>query len=617
LVCVLVAMFLAGALRIVIPVRAPAGATLALVNPLDGSSSFNFTPAQKSLGDTFDINITVTNAILLSCWQVGITWDPTLLQYVNVILPSDNVFAYDSPIQAHDDSAPGMFVGGACIGLGQTYFNGSGRLAVLTLKIIQAAGQVSCNIDFEPKPLTRDGDTFLLNGIVTILPAVVGASYNYTRVIRVPQDYKSIQAAIDATTPWTTILIGPGVYNESTVVNKPLTIIGRLGSEPIFNGGGSGIAITLLSNASGSTVAGIVITGWDQGILINGSSSCTIYNNIMSSLNSKGIVIQGASAVNNQVYSNIFQSDFIAVDVASSSISNNVSRNIICFSTTALKIESSQNIVCENMILNDQVGLSIVSSNSNIIYHNNFVNNTVQVSVSASTGNAWDNGYPSGGNYWSDHTSPDAYSGPSQNQPGADGIVDTPYIVAESGVDTYPLVQPFNAHDVGITDYLMSKTVVGKGYSLSLEVKVVNYGVYDEDFLVTAYADASTATAQAVKLTKSNYLILTLTWNTTGFAYGNYTVCACAGPVQNETNTADNNWTCSTPVHIGVPGDVSSTTPGVYDGVDNMKDIAYLVSLYQTKPNKPNWNPNADVNNDGVVDMKDIAIAVYYFNQHE
>jgi hypothetical protein len=107
-------------------------------------------------------------------------------------------------------------------------------------------------------------------------------------------------------------------------------------------------------------------------------------------------------------------------------------------------------------------------------------------------------------------------------------------------------------------------------------------------------------------------------WNTTtSLAYGNYTLKGCADVVAGETNTANNNYTCPIPVHVGVPGDVSGTTPGVYDGITNMKDIAYLVSLFNTRPSSPNWQPNADVNNDGVVNMKDIAIAVAYFNQRE
>jgi hypothetical protein len=73
-------------------------------------------------------------------------------------------------------------------------------------------------------------------------------------------------------------------------------------------------------------------------------------------------------------------------------------------------------------------------------------------------------------------------------------------------------------------------------------------------------------------------------WNTTGFAYGNYTIAAYAEPLPEETDISDNNFTCAVPVHVGALGDISSSTPGVYD-------------------NK--------------CDMKDIAIAVAYFNQHE
>ncbi|HEC94566.1 MAG TPA: DUF11 domain-containing protein, partial [Thermoplasmatales archaeon] len=71
---------------------------------------------------------------------------------------------------------------------------------------------------------------------------------------------------------------------------------------------------------------------------------------------------------------------------------------------------------------------------SNMIYHNNFVDNTVQAYDAEN--NIWDNGYPSGGNYWSD------YNG-SDND--GDGIGDTPYYVpGGSSRDRYPLMQPWN-----------------------------------------------------------------------------------------------------------------------------------------------------------------------------
>jgi hypothetical protein len=172
-------------------------------------------------------------------------------------------------------------------------------------------------------------------------------------------------------------------------------------------------------------------------------------------------------------------------------------------------------------------------------------------------------------------------------------------------------------HDLAVTSVFPLKTVVGKGYSIRVNVTVENIGVYPDTFNITAYANA-TAIATLINgtLAEGSSTTFILSWNTTGFAYGNNTIGGYVWPVQYETNTANNNYSDG-PVHVGVPGDVSSSTPGVYDKKCDMKDVAYLVTLFNTKPASPNWNPNADVNDDDVCNMKDIAIAIAYFNQHE
>jgi hypothetical protein len=174
------------------------------------------------------------------------------------------------------------------------------------------------------------------------------------------------------------------------------------------------------------------------------------------------------------------------------------------------------------------------------------------------------------------------------------------------------------ADDVAIASVTKTKSVVGQGFSFNMSVTAANDGDFTETFNVTAYANTTPIGTQEVSAVPSgDSTQLVFMWNTTGFAYGNYTLSATADTVPGETDTPNNNFACSVPVHVGVPGYVSSSTLGVYDGVTNMKDIAYLVSLFNTRPSSSSWNPNADVNNDGVVNMKDIAIAVLYFNQHE
>lgn len=62
--------------------------------------------------------------------------------------------------------------------------------------------------------------------------------------------------------------------------------------------------------------------------------------------------------------------------------------------------------------------------------------------------NAWDGGYPGGGNYYFDYNGTDLYGGLAQDVTGADGIGDTPlvvytYLPGDPGVDHYPLMAPF------------------------------------------------------------------------------------------------------------------------------------------------------------------------------
>jgi len=104
--------------------------------------------------------------------------------------------------------------------------------------------------------------------------------------------------------------------------------------------------------------------------------------------------------------------------------------------------------VYENNISDNENGIGLSDSvRDNKFYHNNLVNNTVQASASSlnTEDNAWDNGYPSGGNYWSD------YNGTDND---GDGIGETPYIIDENNQDNYPLTGPF-----GITEHVFNVTI--------------------------------------------------------------------------------------------------------------------------------------------------------------
>jgi parallel beta-helix repeat protein len=407
--------------------------------------------------------------------------------------------------------------------------------------------------------------------------------------------------------------------------------------------------------------------------------------------------------------------------------------------------DSTSNVVVANTIVNTfstgyAAAMDLEYSNYNVIFHNNFVNNTVlqtstgkQVDVLESFNNTWDDGYPSGGNYWSDYTGVDSFSGPYQNETGSDGIGDTLFTIHADNRDNYPLMGPWTieggnvtvtpSSDVAITfgnitsagittlnvsmtgpdppsgfklatetptyydikttanytgaiqiriayndasltqdqennlrlmhwnntlqrwiditkyvdtennliygetstfstfaimlspnmavkNITISKTIVGQGYSITINITVENQGGYTETFNVTLYANTTFIATQTVTLTSGNSTTISLVWNTTGFAKGNYTISAVADTVPGETDTADNTFVNGV-VKVTIAGDMNG------DGHVNILDAILLGNAFDSKPGEPAWSPNADINGDGYVNILDAIILGNHFDERE
>jgi parallel beta-helix repeat protein len=122
------------------------------------------------------------------------------------------------------------------------------------------------------------------------------------------------------------------------------------------------------------------------------------------------------------------------------------SPSVLAVSSAAISsIPSVQgNVVENNVIQNNGVGVAIIGASASAVFHNSFLGNAVHALDGGLNG--WDDGYPSGGNYWDDYNGTDAFSGPGQNVTGGDGIGDDPYtlIGGSAGAwDHYPLMAPW------------------------------------------------------------------------------------------------------------------------------------------------------------------------------
>jgi parallel beta-helix repeat protein len=200
-------------------------------------------------------------------------------------------------------------------------------------------------------------------------------------------------------------------------------------------------------NCVNITVKNMILSNNRQGILFAYTKN-SIIRNVTAANNTEGILLSNS-------YNNIIVNDTIAynryfgIALSFYSSNNTVSNNLIIKNTSTIFNETTDGIKLENhatanTIVGNNVSdningiRAILSSDNNEIYHNNFINNTLREYSQLST-NDWDDGYPSGGNYWSDYVEryPDAV------QIDDSGIWNTPYVIDEDNQDNYPLMNPF------------------------------------------------------------------------------------------------------------------------------------------------------------------------------
>ena len=300
--------------------------------------------------------------------------------------------------------------------------------------------------------------------------------------ITVPDDYPTIQQAVNAAFPYDTVYIRSGTYHEHLTIGKPLTLQGEDRETTIIDGDAPGNIIYISS--SYVTLYGLKIINGIIGIELQRFSyihHLTIKDLIIDSNRDFGIsgsYVGGYHVIEDCIFSHngygfkvhhisnsiirnceVFQNGSGLgpgwannIQVIGNRVHQNTDRGLYINSCSNSLVEKNEvysnrtgidlahvakNItVKDNIIFNNNTGLDLdEKARGHHIYHNDIIDNLQQVlyPLPNSSTVSWDDGYPSGGNYWSDYDGVDLDN---------DGIGDTPYWVTGFAKDDYPLMKP-------------------------------------------------------------------------------------------------------------------------------------------------------------------------------
>lgn len=210
----------------------------------------------------------------------------------------------------------------------------------------------------------------------------------------------------------------------------------------------------LLSCSSNITIVGNRLNNTGYGIFISKEANDNkIVRNIVAN-SIYGVLLHGPNNEHNHVDGNFLTRNSNGVHLGGWTSQNNITGNIIVNNRIGLSMDFNLGNLCnENNISYNQLGIYLWSTFSNYIYHNNIMYNNEKWLLIDSK-DYWDNNYPAGGNYWSDHTGVDYYSGPYQNETGSDGICDISYFIDSRNEDRYPLIKPWSSIPVKVFDVI-------------------------------------------------------------------------------------------------------------------------------------------------------------------
>lgn len=379
---------------------------------------------RTALNTVFTVDINISDVTDLYGYELMLWFKNSVLQATKAERPAghfltpvdpDKIFVAKWEIKNDYNSTHGRIWLSVILITPEVGKTGSGILVRLTFKGIRE-GITPLTLD--PMKLS-DSNADSIDSIVNDGLVAVG------NVMTVPDDYSTIQKAINSAYTGDRIYVRPGTYFENVIVNKTVSLIGEATENTFIDGGGKGNVIIVSAN-------GVEIRKF------------TIQNGGKQPWTNYGACIQLQAAYSNcSIRDSVLRNSTLGVEINcyNTTVANSVIKEN--YKGISMPMSGGNNTITGNTIIDSiWYGLEIIyNNNGSTVFHNSFISNSQYQFYAHAyiTGTVcvWDNGVE--GNYWSNYTGTDT---------DGDGTSETPHIIDVLNRDNHPLMSPYMQGDV-------------------------------------------------------------------------------------------------------------------------------------------------------------------------
>jgi parallel beta-helix repeat protein len=226
----------------------------------------------------------------------------------------------------------------------------------------------------------------------------------HTTII-VPDDYPTVQAAIDKAAVGETVYVRSGTYNENIHVDKQLSLIGENKQTTVIDGGGKGTVVQIgsasveianftirntgtsqwfgtgfpdscitVEESNNVAIRNSLVTSATVGVWSYVSSNMNFVQNVVSNVTTMGIVAY--ACMNSTIRDNLFEDcGVVGVHLDGNSVGCQIMNNTVTDCGEGLEIErSGQNAILENEFLNNNASVILNSCGKSNVLSNNIMN---------------------------------------------------------------------------------------------------------------------------------------------------------------------------------------------------------------------------------------------------